>query len=299
MIKRNVRFQYYGLVRQKKEKNRWKGQGKFDFEVWIDKMEAGDFLNSVIDLGDTKASLDKIEWFEKEKVWIFRFMKLREDNIPSIVKENQEAAAIQLDSDEYLGEGLHMLYDNELGAAMLQVNRFSLGLKKLENFLTYIWHVENERIRLIPILDEVIFDNNRRRKVKCIEIGFANISSCMDGEKRALGTIMNLYRKVDGVSGKIKISLGRTKRDTLNINEVEEIIEDALQDESVDGLKLHVKDDDARPVEVIDLFDKITKDILTFNMRDKTTLEYSYAAALMKECYMKRKSYIKDLITVQ
>lgn len=299
MIKRNVRFQYYGLVRQKKEKNRWKGQGKFDFEVWIDKMEAGDFLNSVIDLGDTKASLDKIEWFEKEKVWIFRFMKLREDNIPSIVKENQEAAAIQLDSDEYLGEGLHMLYDNELGVAMLQVNRFSLGLKKLENFLTYIWHVENERIRLIPILDEVIFDNNRRRKVKCIEIGFANISSCMDGEKRALGTIMNLYRKVDGVSGKIKISLGRTKRDTLNINEVEEIIEDALQDESVDGLKLHVKDDDARPVEVIDLFDKITKDILTFNMRDKTTLEYSYAAALMKECYMKRKSYIKDLITVQ
>ena len=299
MIKRNVRFQYYGLVRQKKEKNRWKGQGKFDFEVWIDKMKAGDFLNSVIDLGDTKASLDKIEWFEKEKVWIFRFMKLREDNIPSIVKENQEAAAIQLDSDEYLGEGLHMLYDNELGVAMLQVNRFSLGLKKLENFLTYIWHVENERIRLIPILDEVIFDNNRRRKVKCIEIGFANISSCMDGEKRALGTIMNLYRKVDGVSGKIKISLGRTKRDTLNINEVEEIIEDALQDESVDGLKLHVKDDDARPVEVIDLFDKITKDILTFNMRDKTTLEYSYAAALMKECYMKRKSYIKDLITVQ
>lgn len=82
-------------------------------------------------------------------MWSFRFMKLREDNIPSIVRENQEAEAIKLDPDEYIGEGLHMLYDNETGIVMLQVNRFSLGLKRLEALFSMIWNEKNERIRLI------------------------------------------------------------------------------------------------------------------------------------------------------
>lgn len=297
MVKRNVKFQYFGLVRQKKENNRWKGRGKVDIDVWMDKLDRGHLLNSVIDLGDAKASVDKVEWFDEEKVWVFRFMKLREDNIPSIVKENQEAVAIPLGDDEYIGEGLHLLYDNESGIAMVQINRFSLGLKKLERFLTYIWREENERIRLIPILDDIVFDSGRRRKFRCIEIKFANISSRQEDGGRSLGSIMNLYNKFHGVSGYIKIGLGNTKRDTLNIDEVEEIVEDSLGDDSVDGLKLHVKDDDAKPVEIIDLFDKVSKDILTFNMEDKTTLKYSYAARKMRECYVARKDYLLDLIT--
>ena len=164
MPERNVKFQYYGLVRQKKEKNRWIGQGKLDIDIWMDKLDKRNLLNATIDLGDTKANVDTVSWFEKSDVWVFKFMKLREDNIPVIVKENQESKAIPLEDDEYIGEGLHMLYDNNTGIAMLQINRFSLGLKRLESFLTEVWKEEGERIKLKPIGDKLVFDPGVRRK---------------------------------------------------------------------------------------------------------------------------------------
>lgn len=297
MSERNVKFQYFGLVRQEKQKNHWKGKGKLDVDAWMDKLDKKQLLNATIDLGDVKVSVDKVGWFQKDKVWVFRFMKLREDNIPSIVKENREAEAINLDEDEYIGEGLHMLYDNNAGIAMVQVNRFSLGIKRLEDFFTYIWEVDNERVKLRPIMDPVRFDKGIRRNYRTIEINFANISRENKGGCRSLGTIMNSFRNFYGVSGSVKIGLGRSKFDTLNIDEINQVVEDAMEDNSVVGLKLHVKDDDSRPIEVIDLFDNICKDIIRFKMPAKTTLNYDYAADRMIQCYRDKKENVARLIT--
>ena len=297
MPERNVKFQYYALVRQKKEKNRWNGQGKLDIDIWMDKLDKRNLLNATIDLGDTKANVDTVNWFEKSDVWVFKFMKLREDNIPVIVKENQESKVIPLEDDEYIGEGLHMLYDNNIGIAMLQINRFSLGLKRLESFLTEVWKEEGERIKLKPIADKLVFDTSIKREYKSIEISFANITPQLEDGKRSLGTIMNLYRKMQGAAGVIKIGFGKSKGDTLNIDEVRDVVDDALMDESVRGLKLHIKDDDDRPVEIVDLFDHICKDIITFNVAEKSVLNYSYVADKMISCYISRREYIKSLIT--
>ena len=299
MPERNVKFQYFGMVRQQKEKNRWKGKGRLNIESWMDKLENKELLNATIDLGDTKASVDKVEWDETHNVWIFRFMKLREDNIPSIVRENQEAEAIPLGEDEYIGEGLHMLYDNNTGIAMVQMNRFSLGLKRLEEFMTQIWEIENERIKLKPILDYMNFDRDTRRKYKAIEVDFANIGQVELDDRSSLGTIMAYFRKFYGVTGSIKISLGRTKADTLNIDEVNRVIGEAIDDNIVSGMKLHIKDDDQRPVEVIDLFDNICKDIVTFNLVAKTALGFEYAKTSMIRSYEAKKNHIVRLITPQ
>ena len=299
MPERNVKFQYFGAVRQEKIKNRWIGKGKLDVNAWMHKLDTKRLLNTTIDLGDTKASVDKIQWDEEHDIWVFRFMKLREDNIPSIVKENQEAEAIPLGEDEYIGEGLHMLYDNNTRIAMVQVNRFSLSLKRLGDFLTKVWEIENERIALRAIIDELGFNGSIRRKFKSIEINFANISQENEMGHRSLSAIMNSFRKYQGVAGSIKIGLGRTKGDTLNIDEVNETVKDALEDHSVVGLKLHIKDDDQRPVEIIDLFDNICKDVITFNLAAKTTLNYDYAANMMIRSYEVKKEHILKLITSQ
>ena len=299
MPERNVKFQYFGMVKQKKEQNRWKGKGKLDIESWMDKLENKQLLNTTVDLGDAKASVDKVEWNEKHNVWIFRFMKLREDNIPSIVREKQEAKAIPLEDDEYIGEGLHMLYDNTTGIAMVQMNRFSLGLKRLEDFLTQIWEVENERIRLKPIIDMVDFDGDKRRKYKAIEVEFANIGQAELDDRSSLSTIMAYFQKFYGVTGKIKISLGRTKADTLNIDEVGKVVNEAMNENSVSGMKLHIKDDDQRPVEIIDLFDNICKDVITFNLAAKTILRFEYAKTSMIRSYEAKKDHIVRLMTPQ
>lgn len=39
MIKRNIKFQYFFLARQRAVGNKWKGLGKLDIEVWMDKVD--------------------------------------------------------------------------------------------------------------------------------------------------------------------------------------------------------------------------------------------------------------------
>lgn len=298
MSERNIKFQYFGVVRQRKIKNKWKGQGKLDIIAWMDCIEKKCLLKSVIELSDTKAQIEKAQFYEDDNVWMFRFQKLREDNIPSIAKADEESEGIPLGDDEYIGEYLYLLYDAENGIGMLQVNRFSLGLKRLEELLTYVWGVEGERIKLKSISEEFDMDRIRgRRRYRALEVDFANLGAQLEEGHNSLGRIQNSFRNFYGVSGHVKISLGRTRRDTLNIDEVNQFVYDALEDASVVGLKLKIKDDDARPVETIDLFDNICNSIITFSIAKKTILEFNYAARMMIQCYNVRKEHLVDLIT--
>ena len=299
MVERNVKFQYFGVVRQQKIKNRWKGLGKLDIYTWIDKMENKFSPLSVIQLSDTKAQIENLGFFEDDNVYIFRFLKLREDNIPSIAKANEESEGIPLGDDEYIGEDLYMLYDVKNGIGMIQMNRFSLGLRRLEELLTFVWGVDKERIRLKAISEN--FDISRingRRRYRAVEVDFANLGSKLeDGRHNSLSRIQDSFRHFYGVCGHVKISLGRTKKDTLNIDEVEELIKSAMEDESVVGLKVSIKDDDDRPTEIIDLFDNVCNSIITFNIEKKSVLSFEYASRMMLLYYNGNRERLVALIT--
>lgn len=136
--------------------------------------------------------------------------------------------------------------------------------------MTHIWAVENQRIKIKPIIDQINFNMRDRRKYKSIEISFANIIQKNDDTiPKALGTIMKPIQMFNGVTGSIKVGLGKTRAETLNIDEISRVVTDAMEDSSVTGLKLHIKDDDDSPVEVVDLFDCICKDIVTFKLAKK------------------------------
>lgn len=60
----------------------------------------------------------------------------------------------------------------------------------------------------------------------------------------------------------------------------------------------YVKDDDSKPVEIIDLFDAIANSVITFKMENRTVLEYNYAAQLMIKSYKDKKIYLLKSIRV-
>lgn len=297
MPERNIKFEYFGMVRQRKESNRWKGKGKVEIGLIIDSIDREQLLMKTIDLGDIKARIERFQYLKKNDVWVFRFMKLREDNVPSIAKENEEAEGIPLEDDEYIGEDLYMLYDNTNGIAMVQSNRFALGLKRVESLLSYIWNIEGERIRLKAIVEKFDLGLLGRKRYKSIEIGFANIDTDLSDGANALGAIMNSYRKLNGVAGTIRIGLGRTRRDTLDIDEVNKLIREGMDDSSVTSIKLKVKDDDDRPVEEIDLFDNVCRDIIPFNMPKRTSIDFQYAADRMIKYYGYKKLHLISLVS--
>jgi hypothetical protein len=297
MNSRNIKFQYFKIVRQKREKDFWRGIGLFEVLVWLDNVKRNSLLREPIELEDTKAQIEKIDYSEKENVWIMRFMKLREDNIPSIAKKKQEAKGIELGEDEYIGEDVYVLYDAACGIAMIQANRFSLGLKRLSELMSKVWGRENERIAIRPIAQN--FDlNNNRRAYRTLELSFANIDTPETDDKSSLNRIMSCYNRFYGVSGTIKISVGRTKGGTLNIDEVENIIEDIRSDKSVVGAKIRIKDDDKTYVETVDLFDNVYNDVIEFKMKEKSVLDPEYVAINMIKYYKdRRQELIKNVGT--
>ena len=82
-------------------------------------------------------------------------MKLRDTNIPSIVKKEEEAKPLELEDDEYIGEDLVMIYDPKNQVAMIQSNRFAFSKGKLEKYLNKIWGVDEQKIVLLHISKKI------------------------------------------------------------------------------------------------------------------------------------------------
>lgn len=292
---KNIKFKYYGVVRQKKEKNRWKGQGSLDIIPWIDIVESKEFEKKAIRIGDIKARIEEIQYNTESDIWLFRFMKLRDDDIPSIVKEKCAATAINLKEDESLGENVFLLYDNNTGISMIQSTTASLGIGRLEKLFTTIWNIENERIKIKPILDKDSLEKIGRKKCREVEVGFANIEKDQSEGHSALGRVLDVYREMQGTSGKISIKLGRSKLDdTLNIDGVQTLLGEAVGEPCVTSAKMLVTEEDED--RWINLFDEICYDIIDVEVEERKPINFSVISDKMLGYYEKRKDYLDTLI---
>lgn len=295
-MERNIKFRYYKLEQQHKEKNRWHSDGAFDFIAWLDKVENNNLLTTTVKLNDTKARVEKIKYYEQNQLWVLRFMKLRDENIPTIAKENNEAEDIPLSDDEYIGEDVYVLYDECNKIAMVQSNRFSLGTERLAEYMNKTLNNDNKiRVKMKPIMKEVNIGKLKGKKYKTIELGFANIISDVPASKSSLSSIMNTYRKFHGVSGRISISLGRTKGDTLNIVEIENLLKEVPEYDNIVSAKIRIKDDDSEHMEWVDLFDNLMQEVIPFHISKRSSIGFDYAANNMIDYYTKRQGELINL----
>lgn len=229
--KRTIKFQYYQIKsRVVNVKNA--NYKLFNFAKWIDYMSENHLIKVEISFNDVKARIDHFHFNSNKKIWGIKLFKLRNTNIPSKVKNNEEAMVIELEEGEYLGEDLFLIYDQENGISLIQQNRFSLGISRLEEFFadTYNRFVDERskiEVDIAPILD---LEGNEKLKYcnyKNLEISFANINKCvLDENKRSLSTLLHPLQNLYGVNGSIKISLGHSKLDTLNRKMIQDIVKE-------------------------------------------------------------------------
>ena len=130
---RTVKFSYYTVCMMEDEQD--VSPKRFDFEAWIKKAVDENIEKMEIEFDNVIARLEELEGDVNSGIWKIRFLKLRDTNIPSIVKKTEEAKPIELDDDEYIGEDLLMIYDSKKSIAMIQCNRFAMSKGKLQNML--------------------------------------------------------------------------------------------------------------------------------------------------------------------
>ncbi|KYN77163.1 hypothetical protein A0J52_09895 [Clostridium sporogenes] len=308
--KRNIKFQYFKIVVKNENVN-----AKFSFDDWAVYLKNNKLIMKTIELKGLKARIETINYDDVNQIWRIRFMKLRDTNIPSTVKENKESVPLKLDPDEYIGEDVTMIYDQNYGIAMIQSNRFSLSYTRIEEFINKKNPFKEYTIYIQPIVNTAEIQLGKSDSSKKFTLSFANIKRPIIPTKSPLSNIINSYHSLEALSGQITLGVGRTKKEVkknvngrlksvkeerfLNGKSVKDLIDDVYDNKDIiQSAKLEIRDDDGPSLEIIDLFDSVYHDYLSFSLEARTTLSFEYISNDMKERYLKRKDGICKVLNI-
>jgi len=307
--KRFVRYQYYQV--KYVEPNKASGSLRkhtFDFSGWAAKMKGTNQIQKAIDVLDCKARIEKIGYSKENDVWGMKLFKVRKNNIPSKMKDEEDAHVIDLDDGEYIGEDMFVLFDQNSGICMIQQNRLSLGVSRLEEFFSATYNRlmtrKSDYIRVmiepIEIKESKKLSDGRHRT---LEISFANLNEYVESDtNKPLSLIIRPFKNLYGVTGTIKISLGRGKLDdSLNKNQIMDMIEEISVPSNkrfIRNARVKVLEEDDTDVEIIDLFCNISHDFLEFTLSSQRELEYSTTMSGMMNKYNERKAELYKTVGI-
>ena len=304
--KRTIKFQYYQIRSCALDyKRAGNGYKRFNFEKWIENMDKNNLVKTEISFNDAKARIEEFDFNSSQRVWGLRLFKLRNTNIPSMAKNNEDAEVIKLEDGEYLGEDLFLIYDKSNGIALIQQNRLSLGISRLKEFFTdtynrFVDKSDMISVDIAPILDLDGKSKINKSRYKNLEISFANINGYTPCEnKTSLETLLNPLKNAYGVTGSIKISLGHSRLDTLNRRFIQNLVNEINEPSNrryVRTAKIKIQEEDDTEVEIIDLFNDVCAEYLELIIDSSVGLIYSKVINIIADKYNSNKEYLEELI---
>ncbi|UOQ47777.1 hypothetical protein MUN88_17240 [Gracilibacillus caseinilyticus] len=216
---RKVKFEYFQVTVRKIGETK---EELFDLTRWMDVVNKISLEKRAREYLGERARLEEAYFDEDLDYYFLHFVRLRATNIPSKAKIDTNVEPFELEDDEYLGEEVSALYDDNKSILMLQRNKFSLGPSGIADYLNIIWANDNETIciRSIPIPDA--FQLARKPKIyRKVNLRLANINSAVDQGfvdklKSPLGPIIKSYGEYGGVNAQITITVGMKKDGELN-----------------------------------------------------------------------------------
>ncbi len=301
--KRQVKFCYYRVINVKFDENRNEHfDGNFNLVEWLMAMDDNFEIKRNIELSDCIVNLEKYCKFPGEDLYAIRAFKLRDANIPSKIKEGEDATPIPLDPDEYIGEDINFIYDRERSICMLQQNRMSIGVSRLVEWINQVCPQEGKKVVFSPIADVFRPDRIGNRMVRSIEFSFANIEP--DDSNSSLGQIIKGFRKYKGLAGKVVLSVGRDRNAELSKGDVVDLITDIQKNPGiVNGARLRLKsngwnDDDKARIEIVDLFENVVYDYIEFEIEAKMPLDFAQARSKMASKYHEKIGTVERLCNI-
>ncbi len=293
--KRIVKFSYYKIKLVSIENGHEK-DCDYDLTNWLALVSDNSHMYRNYDLADTKINFQELYNYSKEDIYVFRAYKLRDNNVPSKIKEGESAEPIELEDNEYIGEDITVLYDWKNSICMIQQNRMSVGVSRLAEWINKTRGFdENQKVTFVPISDRFTKNKLKNKYIRTIEFSFANMEQ--ENGDGPLRSIINSIGRYNGTAAKIVISVGRAKDAQLDSQSSYDLIEDIQNHpESIRTAKAKLKsmsDDDKARIEMVDIFETSSHDYIEFNITEKKPLDFLQAREKMYTVYLERR---KDLL---
>lgn len=286
---KKVKFQYAVLVYEDEHGI----EHTFDFETWLDTMKAVPYEKRVRRVHTNFMRLENSQSKDERDGLIgLNFLRLRDNNIPMRVPVKDAAEDLDIGDDEYVGEGLHIVYDTNTCYFMIQINRFSVSLNSIAAYIN----------QTNPNIDQVVYfksfhknmdpANLKFGRYKMIEIGLANVGEIeRTGPMGLIGKAIDAAQDYEGHSVKICISVGKMRKKTLKNSAIEETLKTIpeLRD-VISTAKLTYCEGDMEKGEELNLLDLLEYSILSLEIKDRKPLEFEYTIKNMKQEYLNKKA---------
>lgn len=215
-----------------------------------------------------------------------------------IAKENGDFDFIELEDDEYIGEEVTALYDEEFNIIMIQRNKNSLSPSGLEKYFTGV--LDNGTLinfLPIPMPDELkcIKPSQEFRK---LSLGFSptNIDDeILNHVNKPILDIIKGSRELGALRVMITLSLGNSKKsESLN----KEGILNLSQLDSYEGfnkVEVNKRENEDTAIETVDLIAGKLNDIIVMEASRVNPIKYERVIAEMELLYSKRREIFEKL----
>ena len=293
---RKIRIEYYQVVIAPQESGLGSREKLYDLEKLILKADHLTLEERTYEYYQEEARLDKIKYNSVDRYWYLNFIRLRQTKIPSKAKRNVEAEPLALLDDEFIGEEVTAVYDISNHILALQRNRDSLSATALEGYLSRLLDSDNQEIRLCPIAPLDISERLGKAKIfRKLSMKFANIpiSPFKGDPNSSFGQLLDYFRGCSAVTATVTISVGHTKKGSLDNEAIQETLDIALDNRGlISGAEVNVKDSEIDPIDTIDLFSMKSHDFITIKLEKLETIKFEEIAEEIHVKYNKSKGIL-------
>lgn len=232
--------------------------------------------------------------------WELQLLRLRQAQLPGIANDDGEYEIMELEDDEYVGEEVSVLYDEQLSIMVIQRNRNSLSPSGIEEFLNLM--APDENIRLEPIIPrEEALELKNGDYIRSFNLSIADIREMQltDGNSSSIREIVaSIRERYNAISVSIKISLGQRgrKSDSLTLDEVAAAINDCSGSNGVTRMVLAKKDAEDARVEVYDLIDKRVSGYASCNYDRECPITHTRVFPLIAENFRGKVETLENIL---
>lgn len=207
---------------------------------------------------------------------------------------------MELDEDEYIGEEVSALYDQEYSIIMLQRNRNSLSPSGIEKYFSGVLG-NGDLIELapIPVPDELrtVKQDQIFRK---LSIGFSptNIDDeILNNTNKSIIQIIRGSRDLGALRVLVTLSLGNSKKEkTLKQEEIIEL--GNLENyNGFNKIQVNRREDEDTEIETVDLISGKLNDVITMEVSRINPIKYERLIIEMQNLYNAKNKLLKKLFS--
>lgn len=203
-----------------------------------------------------------------------------------------------MEEDEYIGEEVSALYDQEYHTIMLQRNRNSLSPSGIEKYLTGVLG-NGDLIEFVPIpVPDELKSVKQNQIFRKLSIGFAptNIDDeLLNNTNKSIIQIIRGSRELGALRVSITLSLGNSKKErTLKQDEIIEL----GNLENYDGfskIQVNRREDEDTEIETVDLISGKLNDVITMDVSRINPIKYERLIVEMQNLYTTKSKLLKEL----